>query len=446
MSSSFRLRGVRVLVAGAGLAGLSAAHALEEDGADVTIVEARQRVGGRVWTMRDGFAHGQHAEGGADLIEDEQEAVLALARRLHLPTVRILRGGFGYYGRTATGRFAIQSGHRAFVLMGQHVARLVHDYTLAEQRWDSAIAQRLARQSVDAWLRSHRLPAWLRDRYRGLRGLFLADPEDLSLLALVDFLADDPWSGQPDGVLRIASGNDRLATSLAARLRARIDLGAVLRRVTQRGRRVAATIESASGIAEWRGDYLVSTLPASTLRDVSFAPALPDVQTSAIRALRYGAATRMLLQFERRFWTRRGRPRAFASSAAHGAVWDGNQHQRGPAGILSLLAGGRASRELAEIAQRQGVDEVVQRLSWLGRPSSLLHSRVVRWDRDPWARGGYAYFDPSFDPRWRDVLAHSAGRVVFAGEHTSVRWQGYMNGAVESGHRAAAEIAAMAGA
>jgi monoamine oxidase len=440
-----RLRGLRVLVAGAGLAGLSAAYALEEDGADVTIVEARQRVGGRVWTIRDGFARGQHAEGGADLIEDEQEAVLALARRLRLPTSRILRGGFGYYGRTATGRFAIQSGHRAFVLMGRHIAPSIHDYKLAEQRWDSAIARRLARQSVDAWLRSHRLPAWLRDRYRGLRGLFLADPEDLSLLALVDFLAADPWSGQPDGMLRITGGNDRLATALAERLRAPVELGAVLRRVTQRGRRVAATIEFAGGIAEWRGDYLVSTLPASTLRDVTFAPALPDGQAAAIRALRYGAATRMLLQFDRRFWKRRGRPLAFASSAAHGAVWDGNEQQRGPAGILSLLAGGSASRELAEIARRHGVGEVVQRLAWLGRPSSLLHNRVVRWDRDPWVRGGYAYFDPSFDPRGRDALAQPAGRVVFAGEHTSIRWQGYMNGAIESGQRAAAEIAAMQG-
>jgi monoamine oxidase len=327
--------------------------------------------------------------------------------------------------------------------MGRHIAPLIRDYKLAEQRWDSAIARRLARQSVDAWLRSHRLPAWLRDRYRGLRGLFLADPEDLSLLALVDFLAADPWAGQPDGMLRIASGNDRLATALAERLRARIDLGAVLRRVTQTRERVVATIESASGVAEWRGDYLVSALPASTLRDVSFTPALPDVQTTAIGALRYGAATRMLLQFERRFWTRRGRPLAFASSAPFGAVWDGNQHQRGRAGILSLLAGGSASRELAAIAAREGAAGVVQRLTWLGRPSSLLHDRVIRWDRDPWVGGGYAYFDPSFDPRWRDVLAHPAGRVVFAGEHTSVRWQGYMNGAIESGQRAAAEIAAM---
>jgi len=64
----------------------------------------------------------------------------------------------------------------------------------------------------------------------------------------------------------------------------------------------------------------------------------------------------------------------------------------------------------------------------------------LTWEDDPWWRGGYAVFDPSFDPSLRPWLARPAGRVVFAGEHTSLRWQGYMNGAIESGKRAAAEV------
>jgi monoamine oxidase len=67
------------------------------------------------------------------------------------------------------------------------------------------------------------------------------------------------------------------------------------------------------------------------------------------------------------------------------------------------------------------------------------------WEQDPWARGGYAFFDPAFDPSLRAWLARPFGRVFFAGEHTSVKWQGYMNGAVESGRRAAAEVAAVHG-
>src|SRR3982751_4172880 len=95
---SRNLAGVSVIVAGAGLAGLSAARELESRGAAVTLVEARNRAGGRVWTLRDGFAARQHAEGGADLIEEEQEHLLALAKALGLETSRILRDSFGFYG------------------------------------------------------------------------------------------------------------------------------------------------------------------------------------------------------------------------------------------------------------------------------------------------------------------------------------------------------------
>ena len=125
-----------------------------------------------------------------------------------------------------------------------------------------------------------------------------------------------------------------------------------------------------------------------------------------------------------------------------GALWDGNEHQKGPAAILSFLAGGGASRELQDILRAEGTDGVVTRLRWLGRPSSVVASRTITWEDDPWARGGYAFFDPAFDPAWRDALARPHRRVMFAGEHTSLRWQGYMNGGVESGQRAAAEIAA----
>jgi monoamine oxidase len=85
-------------------------------------------------------------------------------------------------------------------------------------------------------------------------------------------------------------------------------------------------------------------------------------------------------------------------------------------------------------------------VTWLaatGQPAPLLASQAVVWDDDPWVRGGYAVFDPTFDPGLRQWLARPAGRILFAGEHTSQHWQGYMNGAIESGRRAAAEVRAL---
>lgn len=427
-----------VLVCGAGLAGLAAARALNARGVKTTVIDARDRVGGRVWTIRDGFGSGQHAEGGADLIESEQTAVIALARELKLPLVPILGDGFGFYGTSAKGRPAIQTGSRNIASLFAPFWPEVARYRLIEGRWDGPVARAFARESVAEYLKRTGASAAVIARFRALRGFFLADPEDLSLIALLDFLATDGFGGD-GGMFRVRGGNDRLATGMADALPRRVQLRTVLRRVRQTASGITATCDERSGRCEIAADAAVIAMPASAVRHVEFEPGLPEAHREAVATLKYGGATRVLLQFASRFWVKRGRPRAFGSDLPAGAVWDGNEQQPGRAGILSLLAGGRASDELVAILNAEGAAGVVDRLRWMGRPSALIASHVVRWNDDPWVGGGYAVFDPEFDPKGRDWLARPHGRIAFAGEHTSVRFQGYMNGAVESGQRAAAE-------
>jgi monoamine oxidase len=244
-------------------------------------------------------------------------------------------------------------------------------------------------------------------------------------------------------MFRIAGGNDRLGHALSESLGRALKLETVLRSVSQSGDRVVATIESGSGLEQLRAAYLVCALPASTLRDVRFDPAMPASQRDAIAKLKYGAATKTSLQFARATWRKRGRPRGYGTNLPVGAVWDGNEEQKGTAGILTLLAGGGASAATREMLAAGGPDRIVQELTWLDlKKTKLLAWDSVSWEHDPWARGGYAFFDPRFPPAIRAWLARPFGRVFLAGEHTSLRWQGYMNGAVETGLRAAEEVAA----
>jgi monoamine oxidase len=443
VAADMSLSGTSVLVAGAGLAGLVAARDLAGMGATVTLIEARDRVGGRVWTVRDGFVDGQHAEAGGDMIDEAHEALRQLADELGLQQIRILASGFAYARANRNGetRLVARSAARSWERLAHELQPQAQRYRWAERRWDSPVAAEIGRRSVAQWLDAVDADGELRSTARGLRGFFLADPEELSLLALVDqFSFDDVAPGK---MFRIEGGNDRLPAMLAAGLGERVHLNTELLAVSQRGGTIRASLRNGRARAQLQVDYLVCALPATLLRRVPITPALPAQQHDAIASLVYGRGTKTLLQFDNRFWRLATRPRAFGSDLPIGAAWEGNEDQRGKPGILSLLAGGSASDATNAIVEREGIQGMVRALEWLGASNAeLVGWKQARWESDPWSRGGYAVFDPAFKPALRTWLAQPCGRVFFAGEHTSLRWPGYMNGAVESGHRAAAEVRA----
>src|SRR5213075_66677 len=167
-------------------------------------------------------------------------------------------------------------------------------YKAAEQRWDSPIAADIARRSVAQWLDEESKDEELRAAALGLRGFFLADPEELSLVALVDqFAADDVGLGR---MYRIEGGNDRLAAALAAPLRTRLQLKTEVVAVSHRGQGVRVSVRNGRALSQISCDYLAMTLPASVLRRIPFTPSLPAQQHDALARLKYGRATKTLLQ------------------------------------------------------------------------------------------------------------------------------------------------------
>jgi monoamine oxidase len=440
------MQGPSVIVVGAGLAGLSAAVQLLKDGARVTVIEARACVGGRVLTIRDVFMQGQHAEAGGDFIDGGQEEIRRLAHEYGLSLRPILRRGFCIVRQNGTGAIHGRpiSMQRAWKPIADRAKPLLRAYQLAEQRWDSTIARSLAQRSVAEWLDEIQADDSMRSMVRGLRGFFLADPEDLSLLVLIDQLASEaPGRGS---MSRIQGGNDRLPAEMALSLGDALHLQTVAVAIRQDQASVHLTVQRPGGEqTHMKADYIILAVPVTTLRSIDIKPALPLEQANAFSRLKYGRVTKSLLQFDRRFWHKKGRPTAYGTDAPTGAIWDGNEEQAGGAGILTLMAGGQASEDSRKIVAQEGVEGLVRSLEWL-KPgdAALLHSYLVTWEDDPWAQGGYAYFDPGFDPALRAWLARAHGRILFAGEHTSIKWQGYMNGAVESGLRAAAEVWALA--
>src|SRR5215208_8085146 len=433
------MHGRRVLVVGAGLAGLSAAHELTGAGATVTLLDARDRIGGRVWTVRDRFADGQYGELGGEFIDDNHPRMRALATRYGLQLVQVLARGFTHRFRPP-GEDIRVSRSGPWEALREFLAPLVRRYKAARGSEDSDTIREMATYSLRHWLREQDAPPAVHAMVDSIRGFFLAEAEELSVLPVVAQLADTGSPAQTP-VFRVVGGNDRLLDALLADTPARLLLEHHVRAVAQAGDRVVVRSTDNQGLLqEFECDAVVLTPPASTLRDLVITPALPDGQHRAIARVQYGRVTKAVVQCAGEGLSVR-RAQAFATDGALGAFWDATEGQPSRShSVINFLGGGKVSPQLAQRATAGG-SRLLSELCWLGLSGTpAIASHAVTWEDDPLARGGYAFADPAFDPACKALLCRRAGRIVFAGEHTSADFQGYMEGAVESGERAAAEL------
>jgi monoamine oxidase len=298
----------------------------------------------------------------------------------------------------------------------------------------------IARHSLDALLRARQASDEVRAMAQGLRGFYLADSDQLSALPGVE-LSMQPNDPGHVTLSRIKGGNDRLIEKLAAKKGLKISLQLEVKRVEHDRRGVSLSLVDRNGkTSAITGEYLVLAVPAPIAAGLEFIPALPSSLRQALKSLTAGPATKAHLLFDRSWWRKPGHPQAWGSNLDTGAIWEAAGARPG---VLTMLAGGRASRAFRDLLEQGGPDRLVRRLSWLGEPEEVRDFRSTTWEMDRFARAGYAAFGADFKPELRSELSRSIGRVAFAGDHTSREWQGYMNGAVESGARAARDIEVM---
>ncbi len=385
---------------------------------------------------------------GGDLIDESQTEICRLINEVGLRTATYSSRRF-YGGQP---EWAPAASRRPARMVRSRQASAARSARLPPER--AAMGRRCGRRAgaVKPWrsgsiASARRKP--LRDMATGMRGFFLADPDELSLLALVDQFAED---GVPGGenMFRIVGGNDRLPAALAKALGSRVQLQAVLRRVTQSRDGVTAAIEIATALQE-RASTISSARCRPRLCEMSFlSRRCPTTSGRPSPRSSTAHATKTALQFDRATWRKRGKPRAFGTPLPIGAVWDGNEEQRATAperdspnaGILTLLAGGGASAATREmLAARRPVAPRARALV----AGSGEHRIDGVDDHQLGARAmvprRLRVLRPAVSRRrFASALARPWGRIFFAGEHTSIRWQGYMNGAVETGLRAAEEV------
>ena len=444
----------RVLIVGAGLAGLSAAYELTQAGHDVTILEARTRPGGRVHTLRDPFADGLYAEAGATRVPNHHHFTLKYTELFGLaldpfqppdmPSVYHVRGQRIRVtpGQKIEWPYDLTAEERVLGLNGmrqKYVWSMLSEVgDVTDPRWPSA-------ETLRKYDQMNRSDFW---RSRG------ASSEAVALLSLggIDdrvetwstlfMLRNQALNRKLTQYFKIRGGNDLLPKAFASRLSEKIHYATPVVKIEQHPHGVKATFRQAGAYHTLTGDYLICAVPFSVQKNIEVTPAFSVEKQRAIEQLPYLSASKIFLQSKRRFWVDEGLSGFATTDLPISQVWDATYAQPGMRGILQAFPISVHSRRVTAMSESERINFALEYVDMIypGTRNHFEGGVTKCWDEDEWARGASAYYKPG---QFSSLLPHVSrpdGRIHFAGEHTSVWIDGWMQGALESGDRVAREV------
>lgn len=439
---------VDVAIVGAGLAGLAAANTLREAGRSVIVLEADERVGGR--TLNYDLGDGKVVEVGGQWVGPTQEHLLDLAGRLNVDT----------YPTYTTGRsVAMLNGGRSAY---RHVPRL-SPFGLVESGLTLARLDRLARRidvelpwsdrrgldelTMASWMHRHVHTRVARTMLELLiENVFACAPADVSVLHVLTCVQSarglGPMIRTRGGAedARFVGGSQLLSLRLAERLgRETVVLRSPVRTISQSSDRVHVM---ANGLDVTAGNAIVTVPPALAGR-IGYDPPLSASRDQLTQRTPMGSMIKCLAIYDEPFWRRDGyNGQAVADQLAVHATFDNSPPDGSPGILLGFLAAGNA-RSLARVAESERRHAVLSSLTAFFGPRAARPRHYVEmdWSAQEWTRGCYsAHFAPGVWTGYGEAVRAPVGRLHWAGTESATTWIGYMDGAVQSGLRAAAEV------
>ncbi|HEY7294483.1 MAG TPA: flavin monoamine oxidase family protein [Dehalococcoidia bacterium] len=443
----------RVIVLGAGMAGLVAASELRRAGHEVVLLEARARVGGRVQTLREPFAPGLYAEAGAMRIPSSHQLTMAYIARYGLQTVP-MTGAYANDLVFFNGRRAYMSEIEAHPHeLGFEAAAFRREQTILE-RWaevvedaaahaeDDAYWQALAARHGDCSLREFLArDGWSEEAIVAF-GL-LTTYEVILSASFIDSLRSDVALHDAH-LVQISGGMDGLPRAFLPELQGCLRFGAEVTALAQSPAEVTVHFTTAAGRAEVHGARAIVTLPFPALRFIEVTQPFSIGKQRAIRGLPYMAAAKVLLQFRRRFWedddgivggsTATDLPIRLIYYPEHG-------RETGRGVLLASYTWGEDAERWGSLPPLRRIGEAVRQLACIHPQAAeeVEAGTSVIWHEDRFAGGAFAFFEPGQETRLHAHIVAPEGRIHFAGEHTSLK-HAWIEGAVESGLRAALEV------
>ena len=445
-----------VLVVGAGLAGLTAARELVAAGRSVLVLEARDRVGGRVVSREIGS--GKIVEMGGQWAGPTQDRLLALAAELGVTTFPTFDTGkkvLHFNGKRGTYEGTIPRINPLVLAdIGRAQARLeaMARKVPTHAPWTAARAEQWDGQTFGSWIRRNTITRGARTLLTlAVQAVFAAEPGDLSLLHVLFYshtggsfqhLIDTTGGAQQD---RFAGGSALIAERLADRLgAATVKLSAPVRNVSVTGGKVTATTTA----GQFDGKRIIVTAPPLLAGRIEYEPTLPHWREQLTQRVPMGSVIKCQVIYDEPFWRAQGLSgQATGDGEGSRVVFDNSPPDGSPGVLLAFLEGDEARRLGGDNAQARRAAVLGSLTRYFGpKAASPADYLELDWQQERWSSGCYGtLFGPNVWTRYGHALTTPAGPIHWAGAETSPVWCGYMDGAVRSGEKAAATVLAELG-
>jgi monoamine oxidase len=447
----------KVIVLGAGLAGLTAAWELVQAGHEVILVEARSRSGGRVLTLREGFTSGLTAEAGAMSFNDNYFNLFRYVKLFNIP-----------YESLRAPVIRNPGGNAVYHLRGKRIVRqngkIDWPYELKPEERENSITDRYI-QPLLSGMKDTKISDSLYDWARSIDNKTLlqlvaengASTEAQEIIRLTTWYCDREGrasaasnllpvlqSVRSNDVYSFPGGVDNLTTAFTLRLGERVRFGAEVVSIKNNTDSVEVVVKVANKQESIRADRVICTIPFSVLQNIDISPSLSSFKKEIITGLNYTPTTRVFMEVKQRFWESNGENGSAMTDLPIGQVQTHPMIKTGREGTRAILESHARGQDALQLDRMSNTNRLKFALEQMNKVhpniSNFYEGGISKsWQLDPYSLGAYSLFLPGQITSWLPEIVRPEGRIHFAGEHTSI-YSASMEGAVESGARAAKEI------